>query len=106
MDIAKQRRDEALSFIQRGNALVQRGYEILNEANLLDRHEGGMDFACAITGLAENTIRVYVTQGKIRTASKAGKRRWFTKKMLLEDMDQNYPNREQREEMKLEGKVI
>lgn len=76
------------------------------EANLLGKEEGGLSFAKAITGKTENTVRTYVSQGKIRTKNKPGVKLWFSKRMLLEDMELGFPDQEAREVLKLEGKAI
>jgi hypothetical protein len=103
MTIAEQRKEEGLAFIQRGEELIKRGREILTEVNIIEREEGGLTFAKIITGYSVNTIRKYVNDGKIRTASKPGTKFWFTKEMLMEDEKLGFPDYEKRAELELKG---
>lgn len=83
--------------IQRGMDLIERGHDTIRTAYLTELNEGGLDFACAITGLKPNTVKVYVKDGKIRQhPERIGKKWWFCKELLLEDMSAKYPNTQQR----------
>lgn len=106
MNIEEQRKEEALAFIKHGEDLIRKGREILVEASILDRNEGGLVFAMLITGKAENTIRRYVSEGKIQTANKPGVKFWFRKSMLLEDMKSGFPDRDKRAGLRLKGELI